>query len=386
MEFLLLWCLDGRIKESQSLLFQGHSYQSGLVNEKYKTPVLRTYEYALPEDENDEEKNIFGKTRMQRISFGFRPFTLKYKSGSRILSVFNTNPICKYIEDPELKYLKAGSPCSITSKVDIIFEKILNKISDFLGDHLLFKLFLRRTLAGCEFGLCYEVDEINKDEYFIFFKNVLFDKDPLFVFSIYVKSVIPFLAGILMLLLLYITNIIRKIIKYANGFTLTAEVVKDVAVEVVKCVAEKLIEQTESTVIEKLIETLCDSVKEQIKRFEFSKPNHYRLMSMILTMLSDKIPDASDKIFEKVSPKFNFKTKSIKGKIIDRTAKNLFRIGFLIILCVASFLMNFHANKSIKYSRTEVAEEFTKNNNEQKVDNYVDDNNKILDAEMPNFN
>ena len=277
-----------------------------LVNEKYRIPVLKSYENIMPKDENEDISNVVGKTRMSRIFFGIRPFTLKYRSGSRILSLIKTQQICRYIEDPELKYLKKGNVASITSKIDTIFEQILNHISNFLGDHLMFKLFLRRTLAGCEFGLCYEVEELYEDDYFKFIKNVLFDKDPLFVFSIYVKSMIPFLAGILMLLLLYIANMIKKIIIYANGFTSTAKIAKDITVKVVKSIAEQVIDNLEGKLVDKLTDYLGSAVKEQIKKFEFSKPNHFRLMSMIVDMLTNKLADGGEQIYGKVSHKFKF--------------------------------------------------------------------------------
>ena len=357
-----------------------------LVNEKYKRPVLKYYESIMPNDENDEERNTIGKTKLSRISFGFRPFTLKYRSGSRILSILNQNQICRYIEDPELKYLKAGSIASITNRVDAIFEKILNLVSNFLGNHLMFKLFLRRTLAGCEFGLCYEFDEINDDDYFKFVKNILFDKDPLFVFSIYVKSVIPFLAGILILLLLYLVNIIRQLAAYGNVFTASGKIVKKVAIEVAKCIAEQIIDNLEDTAVGKLTGYLYDVLKKQIERIKFIKPKHYHLMSMIASILAEKAPDPGDKLYEKLSSKFRFNRNSIKGKVVDRTAQHLFKIGFLLILCAAAYMMSFHANKSLKFSRTEVANEFTESKDENKIDTYIENNNKILDSEIPRLN
>lgn len=51
--------------------------------------------------------------------------------------------------------------------------------------------------------------------------------------------------------------------------------------------------------------------------------------------------------------------------------------------------MNFHANKSINYSRSEVAEKFDKDQKNQKVDEakideYINKHNQIIDKEMPN--
>lgn len=189
-----------------------------IVIKNYKQLILQHYEGINPKDKNTEEVNIVGKPKMTIISFGFRPFALKYKSGSRILSFLNSEPDIKYIEDPELKYIKKGSKfCSITEKIDIIFEKILNVISHFLGNKLMFKLFLRRTLEGCEFGLCYEIDDDSIKEHMKNIKNCLLDIDPLFVFSIFVRSLAPFLAGILILLLLYLTFMGRKLVDISSS-------------------------------------------------------------------------------------------------------------------------------------------------------------------------
>lgn len=57
-----------------------------------------------------------------------------------------------------------------------------------------------------------------------------------------------------------------------------------------------------------------------------------------------------------------------------------------MILCGTAFLMNFYVNKSINYSRSEVAEKFDKEqkNNmvtEKKIDEYINDHNQILAME-----
>ena len=64
-----------------------------------------------------------------------------------------------YIKDPELKYMQrmpnnCFSILSITQKIDGIFNWICLKINKAIGSHIGLKFFLRRTLGGCEFGVC----------------------------------------------------------------------------------------------------------------------------------------------------------------------------------------------------------------------------------------
>lgn len=62
------------------------------------------------------------------------------------------------------------------------------------------------------YDLDVEVDDIEFNE----LKNCLFDKNILFVFSIYINSPIPFLAGVLMFMLLYFISIIKNFISFIN--------------------------------------------------------------------------------------------------------------------------------------------------------------------------
>ena len=53
---------------------------------------------------------------------------------------------------------------SITSRIDNIFNEICNVFNNFISDKINFKFFLRRTLGGCEFGICLDCDfEIDLD-------------------------------------------------------------------------------------------------------------------------------------------------------------------------------------------------------------------------------
>ena len=81
---------------------------------------------------------------------------------------------------------------SITEKIDDLFNEICKKINEFIGKNTLLRFFLRRTPRRCEFGICfnyeYELKEFDD-------KNCLFNKEPLLLFTINVRSLVPILAG-----------------------------------------------------------------------------------------------------------------------------------------------------------------------------------------------
>ena len=77
----------------------------------------------------------------------------------------------------------------------------MQKINEKIGSNIGLRLFLRRTLGGCE---CADNSIVND-------KNCLVDKDPLLCFTISVKSLIPVLAGILIIVLVYNDKLIKDI-------------------------------------------------------------------------------------------------------------------------------------------------------------------------------
>ena len=99
------------------------------------------------------------------------------------------------------------------------------------------KLFVRRTLCGCEFGICFNITcQIEKlknkflkknkkltDNNFDDDPNCLFDKDPLLLFTINVKSLFPILAGILIIALVYLAFIIKEIMEITQILNLKKE-------------------------------------------------------------------------------------------------------------------------------------------------------------------
>lgn len=111
--------------------------------------------------------------RFMSFNIGFRPYRLMDCSGARITEVNEDDRKQAYITDPELSYLKKEMKnenpvaVSITEAIDKLFEKICNTITDVIGSFIGIKFFLRRTLGGCEFGVCVDFDLESDDETFI---------------------------------------------------------------------------------------------------------------------------------------------------------------------------------------------------------------------------
>ena len=271
-------------------------------------------------------------------------------------------------------------------------------MSNFIGDNLGFKLFLRRTLGGCEFGLCYDFDIQCKDEEIEKLKNCLVDKDPLFVFSISVKSVVPFLAGVLVFFLLYLANIARQMVTFIQQIPkLSAKVIKKLTIQFAKLIAEKAFDEFEDRIVGSLCDYLKNLLNRQIDKFSQSKRSYYLLFRILSELLIDSVPDHIDKIYGSFSTKIKINTNSTFGKIAKNGMQHVFKIGFLVVLCAASFLINFQIDKSIKgknffkrnkainYSNSKVAEQLTKGENykdKEMVTDFVKKNEKILDNQL----
>ena len=356
------------------------------VDEDYRDIILPTYELMMPKDETEVNKTI-QKPKMSMIKLGFRPYKLHFRSGSKIYALFHDQPKISYIEDPELKYQRRGSPfLSITEKIDNIFDSIYNFFSTLIGDKIGFKFFMRRTLGGCEFGICYDFDIEFDDSELKELKNCLIDKEPLFVFSISVKSMAPFLAGVLIFFLLYLANLARQIADFVKTIPkLSIKLAKNTVIALAKCFAKKGFDEFEDKIVGNLCDYLKDLLESQIEKFKYTKNSYYLLFKMLSDLLIDQIPNAAEKIYDGISPKIKINTKSTFGKIASNGMVHIFKIGFLVVLCLASFMINFQINKSIKYSNSKVASEFTKGENykdKEKVDNYVKKNEKILNSQI----
>ena len=153
------------------------------------------------------------------------------------------------------------SHLSITERIDDIFNLIFQKISSFLGDNFFLKFFLRRTLAVCEFGIC--LDMVLKKEKLDSEQNLLIDKNPLLVATIYSWSIIPLLAGILICALVYLAYISKGIFEYISFFP--AKIAGKVAKKSLMTVLNNYIRQAGEFVFEKIYKFIDKCLDKQSK-------------------------------------------------------------------------------------------------------------------------
>lgn len=202
------------------------------------------------------------------FNISFKPYNLMDCSGARISEVNEENRVPSFIIDPELIYIRetkeTGHPIrfSITEAIDKIFNRICSEINKVIGTFIGLKFFLRRTLAGCEFGICFDFNLENVDEKLIG-QNSLIDRDPLFVFTISVRSMAPLLAGILIFGLVYLTSLSNTISQYVTS--LPEKVGITVIKKSIKFVFTKLLQ----TYLKGQLEAFCNKIIEFLsKKFD----------------------------------------------------------------------------------------------------------------------
>lgn len=325
---------------------------------------------AFVRQKSDNERSIF--------SFGFRPFTLLSTSGAKINTFENPDEVNYFIIDPELKFLQKqpkglkSIPLSITQRIDGLFNKICQKINQIIGSYIGLKFFLRRTLGGCEFGVCFDFDLDNSETDD---QNCIIDKDPLFVFTINVKSLVPLLAGILIIVLVYVVSLCKSIIEWvgASAFKLSKELIKATFKLVIKELCSKLVGQEIEIALSKVISFLQGILTKQINKLKINKKNTkiinlFSVLSQLIQMKKFNI------IGTECSNAFQYHFKKRKnakaGKFLTSNLPigEFIKVGILIVMCIASFLLNFSKHcSSIKYKATDAAKEYNEKQNPDAV-------------------
>lgn len=319
-----------------------------------------------------------GKRDFCSFTLGFKPFSLMNNSGAKISSMVDDER--EFIEDPELKYIRRQpnnviSILSITEKIDGLFNLICKKLNSIIGSYIGLKFFLRRTLGGCEFGLCFDfqIDNLLLND-----GDCLIDKDPLLLFTISVKSLTPILAGILIIGLVYIASISKSISEWILAFP----------VKITRKLAEKTLKTLASLVVDSQIEKLCSVIcsflgKQVFKQIETMKSydeNLAKLLNLLLSFTSpkdfSKSADVVQQVFEgKVKMNFGFADEIVDGLPIH----SFLKIGFLLLLCFASFMLNFYFHRrSIKYNDKKVAVQYDDKQNPEMA---LQQNEKIVKVE-----
>ncbi|KAK8839804.1 hypothetical protein M9Y10_031512 [Tritrichomonas musculus] len=274
------------------------------------------------------------------------PYSLLSESGSRI-SYKNLRRM-NFIKDPELKYLKRNpmrkiTLLSITEKIDDLFNTIAQRINQMLGRRTFLRLFLRRTICGCEFGICIKFNLLNQgigDD-----QNCLVDKDPLFMFTINVRSMVPVLAGVLICVLVYLGILSAKIVEFAS--TLPISLTKETAKKVLSVFLSSVISGTSQFFIDKIIDYLDDVLDNQIKKLEKRGVTIPVTIIKLIKSIADSTlgDDMNDRISDFIGGKIKI-TYSWQKTFMDCIdIEHIMQISTLLLLCLATFILNFNTRK-----------------------------------------
>ena len=279
---------------------------------------------------------------------GFKPFSLLTGSGARITykNISKTN----FITDPEIKYLKMAPRnhfcfLSITEKIDDLFNMIFQQVNQVMGNKIFLKFFMRRTLGGCEFGICLNFDFKNEG---IKDPNCIIDQDPLLYLTINIKSLVPVLAGILVIVLVFVAILSKKMIEWFAAFPL--KITKEIALKAVGVILNQVAPYLVNFGLDKIIKLLNETLEKQVARLEKIKTDQAEQAANIIiaikSIFNSTIGDqANGKAVRfcdgKIKFKFNFK--KFSRRCYD--PRRLVKISFLILLCVATFILNFNTRK-----------------------------------------
>ena len=302
-----------------------------------KVPTFGDVKKFLLIDVTNEDKRYyveFGKEGYIMFNFGFRPMSLYNGSGVRFSSSGDFN----YIVDPEIKYdrRREGIWYSITEAIDPAVDFVCNMLSGLISKYVFLKFTLRRTLAGCEFGVCLNFyslffNDDNDENY-----NSLIDTNPLLCFTITVKSFKVVLSGILVLLLIFASVLVAKFInKLKSGsMVITKESVKKI-ITFAKDKATPILIQTS---LDKGIEFLQYCLDKQIGQLEKRDCHAVEIIKKLIEIFSPNSDNPlSKKIFESV---YNFIHSKINlGENVDKDS--VLKIEFLLLCNIAVFFFNF---------------------------------------------
>ena len=337
--------------------------------------IFETFMFLFRKVQTTYEKNILkGFTKMaspllefENSTFfsckaGFKPYALLSESGARIY--YKNFKKTNFIKDPELKYERRTiknkfSIISITDKIDDIFNEICKKVNEIIGSKTFLRLFLRRTIAGCEFGFCVNLDIKNHNEKFNKENPYcIIDKDPLLVFTIFVRSVIPFLSIILISLLVYIGRIGKKI---ASWFTFPANA-KEALKKTISIVVNAFASEVSKKIFDKIIRFLEDNLNKNINQLKENDEKSAEIITLLKAIFeSPKAEAITEKLSDHLGSLFQINTNWAKltESFIDPV--NIMKISVYIMLLVASFMLNYHYNKIRLQDYTEESKEFNDN-------------------------
>lgn len=295
--------------------------------------------------------------------FGYFPLCLAENSGCRLTPLTpelqsQSDKGNLYIANPELKYIKKKTkkPFSITLVIDKIFEKFQEVADKKLQGLFGIRFFLRRTLCGCEFGVCIDTECECCDQYL----NCLFDRNPILMFTICTKSTFFWIGGILIVVLVFFTFLCATLAsKYLDSGNILPS-----AINFGKKIVKKIMklddignEETEKPKWVKILNVAFDKIIEFL-RDKINSNLNFKSDSVIQFIIITILDLFESNEYEKLEEKLNDLTYS-KLKINDKIKKYLngntpfgkmIIIGVYIIVYLVTFVMNFKHRKSVKFN------------------------------------
>ena len=276
---------------------------------------------------NSKYKKIFmnlkgAKRSMVSLKIGVFPFTsLDEEQTDKGIKIEPRIPI----QDPEMKYEKF----SITHFLDTIFDKIIGFINDFLAGLTGMQLYLKRTVAGTEFGLCFQPFTTDESRKIL----TLHDIDLTFIAAINVKSEKVLLAGIMLLLAAILAATFPMI--YAVIPTILTNISVKGIKKLLKTIAEAAIDFVLDNVQETIVTMICAFLVLKIKNIMKQKYHNSWIQSVLHFVVSVS-PD------DNIS--YNKKFSSGKNKLCSAAIK----IGVCIVMLVAAFFTSFKKDPALK--------------------------------------
>ena len=360
-------------------------YEDKIISEFINTFNNNSFIYT---QKRFKTKAKYGYKNKVSFNFGFRPFTLITNSGARIDSLKDDDRC--FITDPELIYRRGTGFLSITEAIDAIFEKICNKINSIINEYIGLKFFLRRTLAGCEFGICFDLHIESTNSFDIGLISMI-DKDPLFVFTIFIKGIEKkhFLAAILIIGLVYLANVIKDLTDFILDFSGKSAkiIIGTLSALAAQYIGEKAIDKAFEKVFDKIFHKLGKIITDQLNRMEkLSICKKFRTVChLLLDIFYGKGFDEAESLLNKMvgrSKHFRFKNvlKNLKMKYLIKT-------GVLLLLAFATFIMNFYRNREqLNFSGEKVTAEYEKNQKEMKKEDEKNDDTSAFDKTVSDNN
>ena len=265
------------------------------------------------------------------VKFGAFPFTsLLEEKGNSGIKFIPTMPI----QDPELKYDKF----SITKYLDAAFDMIIGAINGFLSKKCGLQLYLKRTVAGTEFGLCFQPFVSEKKRPFM----TLHDIDLTFIAAINVKSEKILLISIMILLAAVLAACFSMI------EAIVLKLFKTGVKELLAKLFDEVIDLVSSSFLTTIVNVICAFIVLKIQNIMKERFSNSWVQTILKLFVAVDFSSSMQSRFKG------------KGKFIAYGIK----IGICVVMLFAAFFSTFSSQPKIKNDSKKQSSDNQKDNGE----------------------